>query len=124
MKQLQKFLMLGVLSTLIDYGIYSALIFLDVDYVVAIIAGYSTGLLANYQIGRRYIFVAGIKVSSTHKEFVFVVAIAAVGALLNVLIVKLLSFSVWHIDPMLSRAAAIGFVFFWNYFARKFFVYH
>ena len=124
MRQLQKFLMLGVLSTLIDYTVYSALILLNVDYVIAIVAGYSMGLLANYQIGRRYIFIAGIKVNSTHKEFVYVVVIAAVGALLNVVIVKLLSFSVWHIDPMLSRAVAIGFVFFWNYFARKRFVYH
>ncbi len=124
MKQIHKFLFLGVVSTLIDYAVYSGLILMHVDYVVAIVAGYSTGLLANYQIGRRYIFTAGVKVGSSRTEFAAVVSIAVVGALLNIAIVKLLSYSVWHIDPIYSRGAAIGIVFFWNYFARKIFVYH
>lgn len=124
MKQLRKFLMLGVLSTLVDYAVYSLLILTGLDYVAAIILGYSTGLWVNYEIGRRYIFTAGRKVESTHAEFIAVAAIAVVGALLNVGIVKLLSYSLWQIDPLLSRIVAIGIVFFWNYLARKFWVYH
>ncbi len=124
MKQIHKFLLLGVISTLIDYAVYSVLILFGIDYVIAIIAGYSSGLLANYQIGRRYIFTAGVKVGSTRAEFIAVVTIALFGALFNIGIVKLLSYSVWHFDPMLSRVVAIGAVFFWNYFARKIWVYH
>lgn len=124
MRQVRKFLLLGVVSTLIDYVIYSALIFAGVNYVAAIIVGYSAGLLANYQIGRRYIFTSGTKVRSSRAEFVAVVVIALFGALFNIAIVKLMSYSVWHLDLMLSRVIAIGIVFFWNYFARKVWVYH
>jgi putative flippase GtrA len=124
MKQIHKFLLLGVVSTLIDYVVYSVLIFAGVDYVAAIIAGYGMGLLANYQIGRRYIFTSGVRVSSTRTEFLAVVVIALFGALFNIAIVKLLSYSIWQIDPMISRIVAIGIVFFWNYFARKVWVYH
>lgn len=124
MRQIHKFLLLGVVSTLIDYAVYSVLIFTGVDYVAAILAGYSMGLLANYQIGRRYIFTSGVKVKSSHAEFMAVVVIAVFGALFNIAIVKLLSYSVWKLDPMLSRVIAIGVVFFWNYLARKFWVYY
>ena len=124
MKQIHKFLLLGIMSTLVDYGVYSFLIWLGIGYVVAIVAGYAMGLWYNYEIGRRFIFTKGIKVSSERNEFVAVVLIAFGGMLINIGIVKLMSYSVWHLDPMISRGGAIGIAFFWNYFARKRFVYH
>lgn len=124
MKQFHNFFLLGALSTLVDFLIYSLLILLDIHYVLAIILGYSAGLWINYEIGRRHIFTSGSKLSSTHKEFFAVVLIALVGVLLNIAIVHLLSFSVWEMDALLSRIIAIGVVFFWNFFARKIFVYH
>ena len=124
MNQIQKFLLLGVLSTAIDYAVYAVLILLHVNYVFAVVAGYGTGLLANYHIARRYIFTEGTKLKSTKREFIAVVAIAIFGMLINIAIVKLLSYSLLHIDPLFSRIAAICIAFFWNYFMRKIFVYH
>lgn len=124
MGRLPKFFLLGAASTLIDYTVFALLISLGIDYVVAIILGYSAGLLANYHLGRSYIFVDGTKMTSSHAEFIAVSAIALVGGLLNIVIVKLLSFSLGQMDPMLSRVVAVGIVFFWNYFARKRFIYH
>jgi len=124
MKTVHKFLLLGLTTTAIDYIVYSVAILLNINYVIAIIMGYSTGLLANYFIGRRYIFTSGAKVGSSSHEFAAVVIIAAMGALFNIAIVKLLSYSLFSIDPLYSRVVAIGVVFFWNYFARKLWVYH
>jgi putative flippase GtrA len=124
MNKIGKFLLLGVLSTAIDYVVYSLLIIFDINYIIAILVGYSMGLLANYYIARRYIFTEGTKLKNSHREFVAVVSIAVVGMLLNMAIVKFLSYSFWHIDPLYSRIVAIGIVFFWNYFLRKIFVYH
>jgi putative flippase GtrA len=123
MKQVGKFLLLGVLTTGIDYAVYTLFILLNIDYVLAIIFGYSTGLLANYAIGRKYIFTEGTKLKSSHREFVAVVLIAIVGMLLNIFIVKLLSYTLFDLGLLYSRVIAIGFVFFWNYFLRKIFVY-
>ena len=124
MNQVSKFLLLGVLSTAVDYIVYSLLILIGIDYVIAIVFGYSMGLLANYHIGRRYIFTSGHKLKNNRAEFIAVASIAVVGMLLNIGIVKLLSYSLWSIDPLYSRVIAIGVVFFWNYFLRKIFIYH
>ncbi len=124
MKTVHKFLFLGVLSTLIDYILYSSAILLGINYVFAIILGYSAGLLANYIIGRNFIFTSGHKLKSAKHEFVAVVIIAVFGALFTIVIVKTLSYSIFHMDPLLSRPIAIIIVFFWNYLARKVFVYN
>lgn len=124
MKQIKQFLLLGLFSTAVDYIVYSLLILLSVYYVVAIVIGYSLGLLFNYHMGRKYIFTKGTKLKSRHHEFFSVVAIAFVGILLNIFIVKLLSYMLFSLNPLYSRIIAIAIVFFWNYFLRKFFVYH
>jgi len=124
MKQIKQFLLLGLFSTAIDYIIYSLLILLSVYYVIAVIVGYSLGLLFNYHMGRKYIFTKGIKLKNRHYEFFSVATIAFVGMLLNIIIVKLLSYMLFSLNPLYSRIIAIGIVFFWNYFLRKIFVYH
>jgi len=124
MKIVHKFLLLGILSTTIDYVLYSSAILLGVHYSIAIILGYSAGLLANYIIGRNFIFTSGHKLKSSKHEFAAVVFIAIFGALFTIVIVKVLSYSLFHMDPLLSRPIAIGIVFFWNYLARKVFVYN
>lgn len=124
MNQFSKFLVLGLVSTLVDYSLFSLLLFLHVEYVVAIILGYSAGLVVNVYLGRKYIFTSGRKVKQTHTEFIAVTLIALFGLLINIAVVKLLSFYLWDMDPMYSRIIAIGVAFFWNFAARKIFVYH
>ncbi len=124
MKTIHKFFLLGILSTLIDYILYSIAILLDANYILAIILGYSAGLIANYILGRKFIFTSGHKLKSSKYEFGAVAVIAVLGALFTIIIVKTLSYSSLHMDPLLSRPIAIAIVFFWNYIARKLFVYN
>jgi len=124
MKTVQKFFFLGILSTLVDYILYSTAILLGTNYILAIILGYSAGLITNYILGRKFIFTSGHKFRSSKHEFTAVVVIALFGALFTIIIVKTLSYSFLHMDPLLSRPIAIAIVFFWNYLARKLFVYN
>ena len=124
MGEFGKFFILGAFSTALDYVVFAASLAMGIDYVVAIIFGYSTGLVFNYYAGRRYIFTSGTKLQKSHYEFVAVSLIAVFGLLINIAIVKLLSFYIWQIDPYLSRIVAIAVAFVWNYVARKLFVYH
>lgn len=124
MKTIHKFFLLGIISTATDYILYSSAILLGINYILAIIIGYSTGLLVNYFIGKNFIFTSGHKLKSSKYEFIAVVFIALLGALFTVAIVKILSYSLLHMDPLISRLIAIATVFFWNYFARKIFVYN
>ncbi|MBN2895244.1 MAG: GtrA family protein [Campylobacterales bacterium] len=124
MSQVRGFLLLGALTTLIDYALYALLILWDVDYVAAVVLGYSAGLWANYALGRRYVFRAGSKLESSRKEFVAVAVIAVGGVLINILAVKLLSHDLFTFDPLFSRIIGIGAGFVWNYGMRKRYVYH
>lgn len=124
MKTVHKFFLLGIISTLIDYMLYSSAILLGANYIWAIVLGYSAGLLANYILGRKFIFTSGHKLKSSKHEFTAVFVIAILGALFTIIIVKVLSYSSFHMDPLLSRPIAIAIVFFWNYLARKMFVYN
>ena len=119
-----RFLLLGALSTLIDYALFSLALQLGADYVFAIVLGYASGLWANFTLGRRYVFTGGKRISQTHREFVAVALVALGGLLLNIGIVKLFSYGWLGLDPQLSRLIAIGIVLFWNYFMRKLFIYH
>ena len=123
MKQISGFFVLGLFSTAIDFIIYTILVYLNVNYVIAIIIGYSCGFVFNFFIGRKHIFVQGLKVDSFAKEFNLVLVINLIAVLLNIIIVYIL-YSYWHIlNQIADRIIAIILVFFWNYFARKFFVY-
>jgi putative flippase GtrA len=124
MGEFGKFFILGAFSTALDYMVFATSLAMGMDYAVAIIFGYSTGLVFNYYAGRRYIFTSGTKLQKNHYEFVAVSLIAVFGLLINIAIVKLLSFYIWQIDPYLSRIVAIAVAFVWNYVARKLFVYH
>ena len=124
MGEFGKFFILGGFSTAVDYALFAVLYALGIDYVVAIVFGYLAGLVFNYYLGRRYIFTSGTKLQKSHHEFVVVSLIAVFGLLMNIAIVKLLSFYIWHFDPLLSRVVAIAVTFVWNYAARKLFVYH
>jgi len=118
------FLLLGILSTVIDYIGYISLLSMGVDYRIAIVLGYSLGLIINFILGRTVVFTHGRKIKYLHHELLSIISIAIVGAGLNILIVYLLSFVLFTLDPSLSRVLAIGVVFFWNYMMRKWFIYH
>ena len=124
MKGIAGFLLLGVVSTLADYVVYSLMMYAGVFYVYAIVIGYSSGFVVNFYGGRIFIFKRGAKVRHFGAELGAVFVIAFMGLLINIGIVKLLSYSLFNLDPYLSRLVGIGVAFFWNYAARKWFVYH
>lgn len=120
MKKIHKFLYVGILSTLVDYAIYAFLIYNDIFYIYAIIIGYLSGFLVNFIISRRYVFDQS-KIEKLHYEFIAVLFISVIAIGINIFIVwGLGKFGVNH---YISRIIAIGIVFFFNYFARRIFVY-
>ncbi|MEA1954177.1 MAG: GtrA family protein [Campylobacterota bacterium] len=121
MKQIKKFLYVGILATLVDFCFYSLLIYFEIfSYGMATVIGYSTGFVVSFFLTRNYAF-SKIKVDKFHYEFLFVLLITFVGLLLNLFIVYVLV--KLEVNEYMARVVAIGVVFFFNYFARKRFVY-
>jgi len=115
------FLYVGILATLVDYSLYSLFVYLELlNYGLATVIGYSAGFMISFFLTRNYAF-SEIKINKFHHEFLAVLAITFVGLLLNLFIVYMLV--KLHINDYSARAMAIGLVFFFNYFARKRFVY-
>ena len=120
MKKIHKFLYVGVLSTLVDYFVYAFLIYIGLNYVYAIIIGYLSGFLVNFIVSRKYVFDRS-KIQKLHHEFLAVLCISIVAIGINIFIVW--GLGKFGINHYISRIVAIGIVFFFNYFARKVFVY-
>jgi putative flippase GtrA len=124
MNQFIKFFILGAFSTLIDFIVYTILVYSNIGYVIAIGIGYGCGFIFNFYIGRRHIFRDGIKVKNFTRELLVVLIINLVAVLLNIFIVYILYSYLSILGKIYARIIAIGIVFFWNYYARKLFVYH
>ena len=86
MQKIHKFLYVGIISTLVDYLLYSFLIYLNISYIVAIIVGYLTGFVVNFIISRKYVF-DNIKINNIYYEFlaVFLISVVAIG--INIFII-------------------------------------
>lgn len=118
---MRKFLYIGILATLVDFSLYSIIVYFEIySYSFATIIGYSTGFVISFFLTRSYVF-SEIKIDKFHYEFLVVLIITFIGLLLNLFIVYILV--TLEINNYIARGVAIGLVFFFNYFARKRFVY-
>ena len=116
-----KFFIVGALSTAVDYIIYALLISFGTPYYLAIVVGYMVGLLVNFSLARKKVFTKGSKFDKTYHEFLAVLAVSVMAVGLNILIVWALA--KFGIDYYTGRAVALIIVFFFNYYARKGFIY-
>jgi len=116
-----RFFIVGAVSTAVDYVIYAALVYFHVPYYLAIVIGYMTGLLVNFSLARKKVFTKGSRFEKTHHEFLAVLAVSVLAVGLNILIVWALA--KFGIDYYTGRAVALVIVFFFNYYARKGFIY-
>lgn len=119
-----RFLFLGAGSTIVDYIIFSTLLTLGMHYLGAVAIGYTIGFVFNFIVGRSMVFKDGAKVDSFSHELTIVSIITLFGLGLSLFLMYMLSEVCCHIDPFFARIITIGVVFFYNYIARKFFVYH
>ena len=119
-----RFLFLGAGSTIVDYIIFSTLLTLGMYYLGAVAIGYTIGFVFNFVVGRIMVFKDGVKVDSFSHELTIVSIITLFGLGLSLFLMYMLSEVCCHIDPFFARIITIGVVFFYNYIARKFFVYH
>ena len=116
-----KFFIVGAVSTAVDYLLYSLLVFLGVPYYLAIVVGYMSGLVVNFFLARKRVFTKGSRFEKLHHEFLAVLSVSVVAVGLNILIVWFLA--KFGVDYYTGRAVALVIVFFFNYYARKGFIY-
>ncbi len=117
-----RYLMVGATAAGVDLGIF--LIFakiLGFQYLLVGAVGFTVATLVNYVLSIRHVFRSGARFSRKH-EVILVYAVSAIGLALNQAILWAMVEGAGA-ELMLSKVTASACVFFWNYFARRHFVF-
>jgi putative flippase GtrA len=112
----------GGISFLGNLGIFSIFVqIFRVHWIVGNIAGFIAGTLINYVLSARFIFESRLY-SRRDLEALLTLVVSVVGVCLETLLISL-AHDFASVDLVVSKIGAAGIVFFWNYGARRFFVF-
>jgi len=104
-----------------DFGVYALMIYLlHCHYLLSACGGFLFGVLVNYVLCKLFVFTKKTKSSAMEFTVYFFIGILGLGLLeilLYLMVGKL------HIHAMLGKLFATGIVFFWNFFAKRIFIY-
>jgi putative flippase GtrA len=117
-----RYFFVGGIAAIVDIGIFVGLTHLvHLPWFWSAVSAFATATVVNYLLSISHVFESGGRYHRKH-EMLLVFAVSGVGLILNQIIMWLL---IEHISSplLLSKLLAIGIVFFWNYFARKKFIF-
>ena len=117
-----RYCFVGGVSFLIDFTIYALLVTIGIPYLLAGVLSFVAGFIFNFFAGRFFIFAAGSREKADRKELVSVLVIALIGLGLTELLLYV-GVAWLQMDKRLAKIVAAILVLFWNYAARKIFVY-
>lgn len=134
MEQIIKFGIIGVISFLIDFAIFSLLNYaLHVDYLIASFFGFVISVIFNYLMSMRYVFVRKDN-ADKRIEFLIFVALSGVGLGINELVIwgcvdgiylhtaALMKLINRELAEMAGKIIATGIVMVYNFISRKIFL--
>jgi putative flippase GtrA len=122
MRGLGRYFIVGGVAACVDIGLF--LLFakhLGLPYLRVATASFVLATLVNYYLSVRFVFVSGQRFRRRW-EVAMVFLVSAVGLALNAAILWV-CVELGRLDLLLAKVTATGVVFFWNYFARRIFVF-
>ena len=119
--QLAKFGVVGVVATVIDFGVMNLLHYaLHLDILIANTAGFTISLIFNYVASMKFVFEHRDDMSRK-REFVIFVVLSIIGLLLNDGIVLALNKGLL-LEANIAKVAATALVMIYNFVTRKVFL--
>ena len=94
---------------------------LGLNYLAVGVAGFVLATLLNYLLSIRWVFTSGARFGRG-MEITSVYVVSLVGLALHAFVLYAAVESL-ALPPLLAKLLAIGLVFFWNYSARRYFVF-
>lgn len=113
------YVLVGGLSFVADLAVFVGLLRLGIHVAAALVAGFVIGTLVNYFLSLMLAFSGGRH--QRHEEILRLFAVALVGLGLTAVLVWALL--VLGLPPFTAKVLATPPVLFWNYGARRFFVF-
>lgn len=117
-----RYFLVGGASACVDIGLF--MLFakgMDLPYLRVAAATFIVATLVNYLLSVRFVFVSGRRFRRRW-EITLVYAVSVVGLALNQVILSA-CIEVGNFDLIYAKLSATGIVFFWNYLARRLFVF-
>ena len=115
--QFYKFIIVGIWSTIINYGMFYILLeFLGVNYLISSAAGFISGVFAGYGFNRKWTF--GVKSVKKHSEILKYYAVYITSLILSLLFLKVVV-GIIGLDPKIANILAIGLTTCTNFIGIK-----
>jgi putative flippase GtrA len=112
------FVVAGGIATLVNYGIFAALLFAGVHYLAASATGYLSGIAVSFGVNRRFVFRSGRPIGPQLARYALAYGLALAAQLsLLALLVRL------SVPPLYANAVALVVVVTGNYFVIAKFVF-
>ena len=128
--QLLKFGVVGVISFIVDFSIYTGLNFLGCPYLISGLVGFIVSVIVNYILSMKFVFERRDDMSRK-KEFIIYVVLSTIGLGLNELLLYICVDLVYeHSDflmglygdrlaEIIAKIIATGLVMIYNFVSRK-----
>jgi putative flippase GtrA len=114
--QLQRYFVMAVAIVGAEYASYLAMLWVGLHYLIAVVLSMAIAIILNWHFSRAFVFKN--RRHSPAKEFTLVLAVSLVGVALQ-LIVSFVLVSLLSMPAVFVKLVAIVVTFFWNYWARK-----
>jgi putative flippase GtrA len=113
-----RYMSASLVATAVDYIIYGILSWQGLSPVAAHIPSFTAGMVTNFLLQKRYVFVLQRKVSTA---FLLAVAVSIGGLFLSTLLIGLLvRLEFFHEYHFLAKVIASGLVFFYNFYLKRY----
>lgn len=122
-KQFGKYFIVGGIAFVVDAGLLWVLTeYMKVHYVLSATLSFTAGLITNYFLSVIWVFIDR-KYRSRMTEFFIFSIIGMIGLAINDFFLFLIT-EIVGIHYMISKMVIVLIVFLWNFFARKYILFH
>jgi len=118
-----RYFFVGGAAACLDFLIFALLTkVFHVQWFWSALISFTAATLLNYILSIRFVFQSGARFSRKHHEVLLVFLISLIGLGINQLVLWL-CIEGMLLEPLIAKVIGTGVVFFWNYGARRHFVF-
>lgn len=112
----------GATAAIVDIAVFGVLVkFFQLPWFQVAIFSFVLATAVNYILSIRFVFESQVRFSR-HQEISLVFFVSAVGLVFNQFFLWIF-IEQWLLDEVVSKIMASGAVFFWNYLARRTYIF-